>query len=95
DGNWFNIQSLTNAWAGDLAFDQLVTFLFHGHACPGVQPGFFMTDYIQSNYPLNENESYFYIASSIYCKDDSLEYLLGISPGLGNYMDQRLTSDDV
>ena len=54
-----------------------------------------MTDYIQSNYPLNENESYFYIASSIYCKDDSLEYLLGISPGLGNYMDQRLTSDDV
>lgn len=95
DGNWFNIQSLTNAWAGDLAFDQLVTFLFHGHACPGVQPGFFMTDYIQSNYPLNENESYFYIASSIYCKDDSLEYLLDISPGLGNYMDQRLTASDV
>ncbi|WP_304123965.1 FmdE family protein [Methanosphaera cuniculi] len=95
DGNWFNIQSLTNAWANDLAFDQFCTFLFHGHACPGVQPGFFMSDYILSNYPLSENESYFYIASSIYCKDDSIEYLLGISPGLGSYMDQKLASSDV
>ncbi len=95
DGNWFNIQSLTNAWANELNFDQFCTFLFHGHACPGVQPGFFMSDYILNNYPLNENESYFYIASSIYCKDDSIEYLLGISPGLGSYMDQKLTSSDV
>ena len=95
DGNWFNIQSLTNAWANELQYDQFLTFLFHGHACPGVQPGFFMSEYILENYPLGENESYFYIASSIYCKDDSIEYLLGISPGLGNYMDQKLTSSDV
>ena len=95
DGNWFNIQSLTNVWAEDLQFDQFVTFLFHGHACPGVQPGFFMSEYVMNNYPLNENESYFYIASSIYCKDDSIEYLLGLSPGLGNYMDQKLISSDV
>lgn len=95
DGNWFNIQSLTNVWAEELQFDQFLTFLFHGHACPGVQPGFFMSEYIQENYPLSENESYFYIASSIYCKDDSIEYLLGISPGLGNYMDQKLVASDV
>lgn len=90
DGNWFSIQSISNAWSHEPEFDQLLSFLFHNHACPGVQPGFIMTDYIHQNYPLSENESYFYIASSIYCKDDSLEYILGVSPGMGTYMVQRL-----
>ncbi|MDP2836100.1 MAG: FmdE family protein [Methanobacteriaceae archaeon] len=94
DGNWANIQSIANAWRNDPAFDQLITFLFHNHACPGVQPGFFMTDYIQKNFPLSGNQSYFWTASSIYCKDDSLIYLLGVSPGMGSYMNQRMTNDE-
>lgn len=94
DGNYFNIQSISNAWYGEPAFDQIMAFLFHNHACPGVQPGFFITDYIQSNFPLNENQSYIYIANKQYCKDDSLEYILAISPGLGNYFVQKLTGDD-
>ncbi|MGF7117304.1 FmdE family protein [Methanobacterium oryzae] len=94
DGNWFNIQSIANAWRNDPAFDQLLTFLFHDHACPGVQPGFFITDYIQNNYPLNGNQSYFWMASSIYCKDDGLVYLLGVSPGMETYMNQRLTGEE-
>ncbi len=94
DGNWFNIQSIANAWRNDPAYDQLLTFLFHNHACPGVQPGFFITDYIQKNYPLSGNQSYFWMASSIYCKDDSLVYLLGVSPGMGTYMNRRLTSEE-
>lgn len=94
DGNWFNIQSIANAWRNDPSFDQLITFLFHDHACPGVQPGFFITDYIFQNYPLSGNQSYFWMASSIYCKDDSLVYLLGVSPGMGSYMNQRLTGEE-
>lgn len=94
DGNWFNIQSIANAWRNDPAYDQLQTFLFHDHACPGVQPGFFITDYIQKNYPLSGNQSYFWMASSIYCKDDGLVYLLGVSPGMGTYMNQRLTGEE-
>lgn len=94
DGNWFNIQSIANAWKAFPEFDQLITFLFHDHACPGVQPGFFITDYIQSNYPLSENESYNVIASSIYCKDDSVVYLLGVSPGMGDYLNQRLPNEE-
>jgi len=34
------------------------------------------------------------MASSIYCKDDSLVYLLGVSPGMGTYMDQRLSGEE-
>ncbi|MGN0176353.1 MAG: FmdE family protein [Methanobrevibacter sp.] len=94
DGNWFNIQSLINAWNEHPLFDQMATFLYHAHVCPGVQPGFFITDYIQQNYPLGENESYTYIASNIYCKDDSLTYLLDLSPGLGTFLVQKLPSNE-
>lgn len=94
DKNYFSIQSISNAWYGEPAFDQIMSFLYHNHACPGVQPGFFITEYIQSNFPLNENQSYVYIANEVYCKDDSLEYILDISPGLGNYLVQKLTSDE-
>lgn len=86
--------TIANAWAYEPPFDQLITFLFHDHACPGVQPGFFLTEYIQENYPLNSAESYYYQGASIYCKDDSLIYLLGISPGMGSYANQRLTDED-
>lgn len=94
DGNYFSIQSISNAWSAGPAFDQIMSFLFHNHACPGVQPGFFMADYIHENFPLNENQSYIYIANEQYCKDDSLEYILDVSPGLGNYFVQKLTSDE-
>ena len=94
DGNWFNIQSLINAWNEHPLYDQMSTFLYHAHVCPGVQPGFFMTDFILSNYPLRENESYTYIADTIYCKDDSLTYLLDLSPGLGNYFVQKLPTNE-
>lgn len=95
DGNIFNIQTIANAWRNDPPFDQLLTFLFHNHACPGVQPGFFLSDYVFNNFPLGENESYFYMGSSIYCKDDSLIFLMGVSPGMGTYMNQRLLAEEV
>lgn len=95
DKNWNNIQSIANAWKSNPNFDQIMAFLYHNHVCPGVQPGFFITDYIQQNHPLGENESYNYIASSTYCKDDSLTYLLGVSPGMGTYFVQKLPNSDV
>lgn len=94
DGNWFSIQTIANAWKADPNFDQIMSFLYHNHVCPGVQPGFFITDYIQNNYPLHENESYTYIASSTYCKDDSLTYILGISPGMGTFIVQKLPESE-
>ena len=94
DGNWFSIQTIANAWKSDPNFDQIMSFLYHNHVCPGVQPGFFITDYVQKNYPLGENESYTYIASSTYCKDDSLTYILGISPGMGTFIVQKLPNSE-
>jgi len=87
DGGFFgNIQSIANAWRVNPRYDQLVTFLFHDHACPGVQPGFFITDMVFKNFQLSPDEEYYYMAASIYCKDDSLVYLMGVSPGMGSYI---------
>ena len=33
DGNYFSIQSISNAWSAGPAFDQIMSFLFHNHAC--------------------------------------------------------------
>ena len=41
---------------------------------------------VVSNDTLNENQSYIYIANEQYCKEDSIEYMLDLSPGLGNYL---------
>ncbi|MBU4547362.1 MAG: hypothetical protein KKH76_00885, partial [Euryarchaeota archaeon] len=95
EGNWSNIQSIANTWRNNPPFEQLMTFLYHDHACPGVQPGFFITDKVLTDFPLSGQENYFWIASSIYCKDDSLIYLMGISPGSGTYMSQRLLNEDL
>jgi Protein containing a metal-binding domain shared with formylmethanofuran dehydrogenase subunit E len=95
NGGFFgNIQSIANAWRVNPRYDQLITFLFHDHACPGVQPGFFISDMVFENFPLSPDEEYFYMAASIYCKDDSLVYLMGVSPGMGSYMNQRLINEE-
>ena len=95
NGGFFgNIQSIANAWRVNPRYDQLITFLFHDHACPGVQPGFFLSDMVFENFQLSPDEEYFYMAASIYCKDDSLVYLMGVSPGMGSYMNQRLIDEE-
>ncbi|SFL60608.1 Protein containing a metal-binding domain shared with formylmethanofuran dehydrogenase subunit E [Methanobrevibacter olleyae] len=94
DGNWFSVQTIANAWRSHPVFEQILSFLYHNHVCPGVQPGFFITDHIESNYPLGENESYTYIASTTFCKDDSMTYLLGISPGMGTFLVKKLPKNE-
>ncbi|WP_370005698.1 FmdE family protein [Methanothermobacter sp. KEPCO 2] len=91
---WFNIQSIANAWRNDPPYDQILTFLFHDHACPGVSPGYLITEYIFKNYPLKENENYIYLGNTIYCKDDAIVYRLGVSPGQGTYFNLRVPGSD-
>ena len=94
DGNFYGIESISNAWSDGIAFDQLMAVLYHGSACESLFPGFFMADYILENFPLDKNQHYVYVANNVGCKDDSLEFALDLYPGLGNYLVQRLTSDE-
>lgn len=94
DGNYFGIESISNAWSDGIQFDQLMSILYHNNACEGIFPGFFMADYIMRNIPLDKSQSYTYVANSQNCKDDSLQFALDLSPSLGNYLVQRLTGDE-
>ncbi|MDG3546383.1 FmdE family protein [Methanobacterium formicicum] len=77
----------------DPPYDALMAWLWHNHVCGGSAPGYYITNYIYENFPIGENESYAYIGTSISCRDDIYSYLLGISPGEGSYLSQRMTSD--
>ncbi|MGB9837441.1 FmdE family protein [Methanothermobacter sp.] len=93
--SYFSIESIANAWKYNIPYDQLVTFLFHNHVCPGVQPGFFITEYAFENYPLEAGQQYQWFGTSIYCKDDALLYLMGVSPGTGTYFAKRVLQDEL
>jgi len=92
---YFNIESIANAWKYDVPYDQLMAFLFHNHVCPGVQPGFFITEYALENYPLTEGQKYLWFGTSIYCKDDALLYLMGVTPGTGTYFAKRILQQEI
>ena len=77
----------------DPPYDALMAWLWHNHVCGGSAPGYYITNYIYENFPIGENESYAYIGTSISCRDDIYSYLLGISPGEGSYLSQRMTTD--
>ncbi|WBF05871.1 hypothetical protein ISG35_06415 [Methanothermobacter thermautotrophicus] len=93
--SYFSIESIANAWKYSIPYDQLVTFLFHNHVCPGVQPGFFITEYALENYPLAAGQQYQWFGTSIYCKDDALLYLMGVSPGTGTYFAKRVLQEEL
>ena len=76
----------------DPPYDALMAWLWHNHVCGGSSPGYLITNYIYENFPIGEDESYSLIGNSISCRDDIYSYLLGISPGLGTYYSQRMTS---
>jgi len=77
----------------DPPYDALMGWLWHNHVCGGSSPGYLITDYIYENYPTSEDESYMFVGTSISCRDDIYQYLMGISPGLGTYFSQRMTRD--
>lgn len=75
----------------DPPYDALMAWLWHNHVCRGSSPGYLITNYIYDNYPTSEDESYIFVGTSISCRDDIYQYLMGISPGLGTYYSQRMT----
>lgn len=73
----------------DPPYDLLISWLFHNHVCPGSSPGLAIADHIFNEFPLDKNERYIYITTDTNCKDDVLNILLGVSPGMGNYYNLR------
>ncbi|MDY6951519.1 MAG: FmdE family protein [Thermodesulfobacteriota bacterium] len=88
----FTVVSLSHAWAAGVPYDLLKSAEFHGHFCPAIAAGHVMAQYIISNYPLKEGESYTWIASPPWCKDDALQLLLHLTPGKKRLYAQGMTA---
>lgn len=85
----YNIQD--NSIKYDPAYDILLAWLFHNHVCPGGSPGVLLADRVFEELPLDENESYMLVTTLAYCKEDTLSRLLGVSPGMQNYYNLRMS----
>ena len=85
----FNIQD--NSIKYDPAYDILLAWLFHNHVCPGGSPGVLLADKIFEELPLNDTEDYMVVTTLAYCKEDTLSRLLGVSPGMQNYYNLRVS----
>ncbi len=89
----FSIMNILNAWADGAPYDFLKCSEFHNHICPGLTSGYFIAKFIQKQYPLKDNESYLYISSPSWCKDDAMQILLDITPGKGSLIVKHLTKE--
>jgi len=77
----FTVVSLANAWAAGVPHDLLKSAEFHGHFCPAIAAGHLIAQYAVKKYPLKKGESYTWIASPPWCKDDAIQVLLHLTPG--------------
>jgi formylmethanofuran dehydrogenase subunit E-like metal-binding protein len=77
----FSVVSILNAWVAGVPYDLLKSAEFHGHFCPAIAAGHVIAQYITREYPLHEGESYTWIASPPWCKDDAIQVLLHLTPG--------------
>jgi formylmethanofuran dehydrogenase subunit E-like metal-binding protein len=80
-GNAYRLSMITRIWKIRPSPELRHSFLFHDHLCPGVTSGYYLAKFIQKHFPLGPGESYFMIASPVWCKDDALQMILNATPG--------------
>ena len=88
----FTIVTFAHAWALGAPQDFLKCAEFHNHLCAGIASGYMMARFIMNKYPLKEGESYTWVASPVFCKDDAIQVLLDVTPGKKGLYVERLTA---
>ena len=77
----FAIACIANAWGCGAPYDLLKCAELHNHLCPGLTSGYLIAEYIREKYPLGLGESYTWIGCPNWCKEDSIQVLLDLTPG--------------
>jgi formylmethanofuran dehydrogenase subunit E-like metal-binding protein len=81
DRDAFTIATFAHAWALDAPQDFLKCAEFHNHLCAGIASGYMIARFIMSKYPVQTGESYTWIASPVFCKEDAMQVLLDVTAG--------------
>ena len=88
----FTIAAFAHAWAQDAPQDFLKCAEFHNHLCAGIASGYMIARFIIGKYPLKKGESYTWVASPVFCKDDAIQVLLDVTPGKKGLYVEGLTA---
>lgn len=77
----FSIVSILLAWSFGAPYPLLKAGELHNHICPGLIHGYMIANFIKEKYPLTEGQSYVFISSPPWCKDDTIQTILDLTPG--------------
>jgi formylmethanofuran dehydrogenase subunit E-like metal-binding protein len=95
DGREFAILTISNAWAtGNLDYELMQCLELHNHFCPGVSSGFVLANWMEENYPLEENVSYTVFSCPNWCKEDVFVKRWDATPGKGGIWVSSLTDNE-
>ena len=87
----FSVITLANAWAAGAPYDFFKCVEFHNHICPGIISGYLIAKYIQKVFPVPVGGKHTFISSPVWCKDDAIQVLLGLTPGKKSLFVKGLT----
>jgi formylmethanofuran dehydrogenase subunit E-like metal-binding protein len=87
----FTVISLAHAWAAGAPYDLPKSAEFHGHLCPAIVAGHVIGQFIINHYPLRKGQSYTWIASPPWCKEEAIQTLLHLTPGRKNLYAKDMT----
>jgi len=80
-GNEFRLLMITSLWVKGIPMEMRNSISFHDHFCPGVTSGFYIVEFLNNDFPLAKDESYYVIASPQWCKDDAIQTILNTTAG--------------
>jgi formylmethanofuran dehydrogenase subunit E-like metal-binding protein len=95
NGREFAILTICNGWAtGKLDYELMQCLELHNHFCPGISSGFVLANWMEENYPLEENVSYTVFSCPNWCKEDVFVKRWDTTPGKGGIWVSSLTDDE-
>jgi formylmethanofuran dehydrogenase subunit E-like metal-binding protein len=80
-GNEFSIVTISAVWDKGISNEFLRSAEFHNHICPGLTSGYFMTQYLRENYPLEKGEKWVVWSVPPWCKDDAFQQIFDSTVG--------------
>lgn len=80
-GNEFSILTISAVWSKGISNEFLRTAEFHNHICPGLTSGYYMTQYLRENYPLEKGEQWVVWSVPPWCKDDAFQQIFDSTVG--------------
>lgn len=93
EGYEFSIFTIANACVRGIDYELLRCLEIHNHFCPGVLSGYMIAQWMETNYPLEDSQSYTVFGCPTWCKEDVFIKLWDCTPGKHKFWNGELTEE--